>query len=85
MKHGVYEYMVCVYIYGICRPTHFISGMVKQVNKIKCDVLQSIMLSCVLFVSGSFDAKAQSEVQRILGCEIELSKNEWYEIVYIYI
>ncbi|XP_056128166.1 beta-N-acetylhexosaminidase [Rhinichthys klamathensis goyatoka] len=25
---------------------------------------------------GSFDAKAQSEVQRILGCEIELSKNE---------
>lgn len=54
-------------------------------NKIKCDVLQSIMLSCVLFVSGSFDAKAQSEVQRILGCEIELSKNEWYEIVYIYI
>lgn len=47
---------------------------------------KGIMLSCVLFVSGSFDAKAQSEVQRILGCEIELNKNEWYEIVsYIYI
>lgn len=32
---------------------------------------------------GSFEAKAQSEVQRLLGCQIDLSKNEWYAVVYI--
>lgn len=43
---------------------------------------KAIMLSCVLCALGSFDANAQSEVRRILGCEIQLSKNEWYENVY---
>ncbi len=39
------------------------------------------MLSCILFALGSFDTEAQKEVQRLLGCPIELSKNEWYEVV----
>ncbi len=32
------------------------------------------MLSCILFALGSFDTEAQKEVQRLLGCPIELSK-----------
>ncbi len=41
------------------------------------------MLSCILCALGSFATEAQNEVQRLLGCQIELSKNEWYGVVYI--
>lgn len=37
---------------------------------------------CVLFALGEFDDKARTDVQQMLGCEVQLSRNDWYDIVF---
>uniref|UniRef100_A0A671M914 beta-N-acetylhexosaminidase n=1 Tax=Sinocyclocheilus anshuiensis TaxID=1608454 RepID=A0A671M914_9TELE len=50
-------------------------------HTVLCELLPvaipSLAVCLQMLKYGSFDAKAQSEAQRFLGCQIELSKNEW--------